>query len=213
MTNYEGIIRMTQDELETFLEQVHLRGLITGGYAVRMGFDWELEANPFHAAWLAETAESAVDGSNAPYLKALSDAIGRLLAEAVQDEKVSSSIMPPRSMQKYRWKQPEDTGKDLWNEWITQELLLMQQQASTFYAMKQMVNAVLQGEITDPDEIDDILLELSVFRDCHAPAEALWQEVCQQIVQHHPIFWQFDGSGLVRAIFEEYKEGVDTNDN
>ena len=78
MTNYEGIIRMMPDELETFLEQVHLRGLITGGYAVRMGFDWELEANPFHAAWLAETAEPAVDGSNAPYLKALSDAFSTL---------------------------------------------------------------------------------------------------------------------------------------
>ena len=213
MTNYEGIIRMMPDELETFLEQVHLRGLITGGYAVRMGFDWELESNPFHAAWLAETAEPAVDGSNGPYLKALSDAIGRLLVEAAQDEKVSSSIMPPRSMQKYRWKQPEDTGKDLWNEWATQELLLMQQQASAFYAMKQMVNAVLQGEITDPDEIDDILLELSVFRDCHVPAEALWQEVCNQIVWQHPAFWRDQGSGLVRAIFEEYKEGVDTNDN
>ena len=32
MTNYDGIIRMTPDALETFLEQVHLRGLIIGGY-------------------------------------------------------------------------------------------------------------------------------------------------------------------------------------
>ena len=61
MTNYDGIIRMTPDELEAFLEQVHLRGLIIGGYAVRTGFDWEMEASPFNAAWLAEEAEKAVE--------------------------------------------------------------------------------------------------------------------------------------------------------
>ena len=204
MTNYEGIIRMTPDELETFLEQVHLRGLITGGYAVRMGFDWELESNPFHAAWLAETAEPAVDGSNAPYLKALSDAIGRLLVGTTQDKKAPTLPQSKRS---------DCADNDLWDQWVTQEIRLMECQASTFSVLKQMIDAVRQGEITDPDEIDDILLELSVFADHHPQAKALWREVCNQIVRHHPAFWRDQGSGLVRAIFEEYKEGADTNDN
>lgn len=204
MTNYEGIIRMMPDELETFLEQVHLRGLITGGYAVRMGFDWELEANPFHAAWLAETAEPAVDGSNAPYLKALSDAIGRLLVGTTQDKKAPTLPQSIRS---------DCADNDLWDQWVTQEIRLMECRASAFSVLKQMIDAVRQGEITDPDEIDDILLELSVFADHHPQAKALWREVCNQIVRHHPAFWRDQGSGLVRAIFEEYKEGADTNDN
>ena len=202
MTNYEGIIRMTPDELEAFLEQVHLRGLITGGYAVRMGFNWELEANPFNAAWLAEEAEKAVeDITGAPYLNALSRTIGRLLVGTAQDKKPPVLLYADRA------------GKDLWDQLVTQDLRLMECQAGVFSVLKQMIDAVLQGEITDLDEIDDILLELSVFSDHHPQAKALWREVCNQIVRHHPAFWQDQGSGLVQAIFEEYKEGVDTNDN
>ena len=202
MTNYEGIIRMTPDELETFLEQVHLRGLITGGYAVRMGFNWELEANPFNAAWLAEEAEKAVeDITGAPYLNALSRTIGRLLEGTAQDKK------PPVLLYADR------TGKDLWDQLVTQDLRLMECKAGVFSVLEQMEAAIRKGEITDPDEIDDILLELSVFAGHHPQAKALWREVCNQIVQHHPAFWRDQGSGLVQAIFEEYKEGVDTNDN
>ena len=70
-----------------------------------------------------------------------------------------------------------------------------------------------QGEITDPDETDEDLLELEAFGDHYAPAGDLWREVCDQIVRHHPAFWREQGSELVRAIFEEYEKGVDTNDN
>ena len=197
MTNYDGIIRMSPDELEAFLEQVHLRGLITGGYTVRTGFDWELESNPFNAAWLAEEAEKAVeDIIGAPYLNALCHAIGKLQVGTTQDKKESVQ-------------QSNRTEKDLWDQLVTQDLRLMECQASVFSTLKQMIDAVLQGEITDPDEIDDVLLELSVFADLHPKAKALWQEVCQEIVQHHSAFWRDQGSGLVRAIYEEYEKGVD----
>lgn len=205
MTNYEGITRMTPDELEAFLEQVHLRGLIIGGYVVRTGFDWELESNPFHAAWLAEEAEKTVeDIIGAPYLDALSHAIGRLLVGTTQERK--APVLP-------QIKHADRAGKDLWDQWVTQEMRLMECQASAFSVLEQMEAAIRKGEVTDPDEIDDILLELSMFADHYPQAKALWQKVCQQIVQHHPAFWRDQGSGLVQAIFEEYKEGVDTNDN
>ena len=205
MTNYDGIIRMTPDELEAFLEQVHLRGLITGGYAVRMGFNWELEANPFNAAWLAEEAEKAVeDIIGAPYLNALSRAIGMLLVGAAREKK------PPVLLQ---IKYTDRAGKDLWDQWVTQDLRLMECQAGVFSVLEQMEAAIRKGEVTDPDEIDDILLELSVFADHYPQAKALWQEVYNQIVRHHPAFWRDGGSGLVRAIYEEYEKGVNMNDN
>lgn len=205
MTNYDGIIRMTPDELEAFLEQVHLRGLITGGYTVKTGFDWELESNPFNAAWLAEEAEKAVeDIIGAPYLNALSHAIGRLLVGTTQEKK--APVLP-------QIKHADRAENDLWNQWVTQEIRLMECQASAFSVLEQMVAAIRKGEVTDPDEIDDILLELSMFADHYPQAKALWQEVCDRIVWHHPAFWRDGGSGLVRAIYEEYEKGVNTNDN
>ena len=141
------------------------------------------------------------DITGAPYLNALSRTIGRLLVGTAQDKKPPVLLYADRA------------GKDLWDQLVTQDLRLMECQAGVFSVLKQMIDAVLQGEITDPDEIDDILLEISVFADHHPQAKALWREVCNQIAQHHPAFWRDQGSGLVQAIFEEYKEGVDTNDN
>ena len=205
MTNYEGIIRMTPDAMETFLEQVHLRGLIIGGYTTRTGFDWELESNPFRAAWLAEEAEKAVeDIIGAPYLNALSHAIGMLLVGAAREKK--PPVLP-------QIKYTDRAGKDLWDQWMTQDLRLMECQAGVFSVLEQMEAAIRKGEVTDPDEIDDILLELSAFADHYPQAKALWQEVCDRIVWHHPAFWRDGGSGLVRAIYEEFDKGVNTNDN
>lgn len=101
----------------------------------------------------------------------------------------------------------------LWDELSAEQNQLLKQQQRIFLTFQKMTDAMLQGQISDPDEIDDILLELAVFQDCYAPAGDLWREVCNQIVRHHPAFWRDQGSGLVWAIFKEYKEGVDTNDN
>lgn len=61
MTNYEAICRMTQEQMEQFLEQVYLAGLNNGMYAARNEDDDILVKNPFENSWLTNHAEPAIE--------------------------------------------------------------------------------------------------------------------------------------------------------
>lgn len=63
MTNYEGILKMSQKQLERLLDGVYCTGLNNGMYALRLSEEEAaslLEKNPFNEAWLREPAEKAV---------------------------------------------------------------------------------------------------------------------------------------------------------
>ena len=50
MTNYEAILKLGPERMESFLDQVYLAGLNTGGYAARLDEAQETELlgiNPF----------------------------------------------------------------------------------------------------------------------------------------------------------------------
>ena len=75
----------------------------------------------------------------------------------------------------------------------------------------ELVYAILEENITDSDEIDEILLEIYVFIDYHGPALDLYKEMCRHIREKNPVFWRVE-SPLVRAIFEG-KDGLDSAGN
>lgn len=63
MTNYDAILRMTPEQMESFLDQIYLTGLNTGLYAARQEEDDLLEDNPFGSWWLRQPAEEATRSS------------------------------------------------------------------------------------------------------------------------------------------------------
>ena len=63
MTNYEGILKMSQKQLERFLDGVYCTGLNNGMYALRLSEEEAsslLDKNPFNEEWLNDPAEKAV---------------------------------------------------------------------------------------------------------------------------------------------------------
>ena len=62
MNNYEAIIRMTRNAMESFLDQVYLAGINNGMCAARQEDTGLLDCNPFNAHWLAGTDEKATTG-------------------------------------------------------------------------------------------------------------------------------------------------------
>ena len=63
MTNYQAILAMSAERMESFLDQVHLAGLNTGGYAARLEEERQAELlgmNPFDMVWLCAPAEAAL---------------------------------------------------------------------------------------------------------------------------------------------------------
>ena len=59
MTNYEAILRMEPQQMESFLDQVYLTGLNQGMYAESNRNEDILEDNPYHLQWLQGPAEEA----------------------------------------------------------------------------------------------------------------------------------------------------------
>ena len=97
------------------------------------------------------------------------------------------------------------TLDELWEEWVQQTNLLRAQASDSFQVLKEMVDVALQGDASDPDEVDEILIELAMFGDHYPPARDFLQEVSEKLVQirHLPIFAQ---SGIVQALIEEHEK-------
>ena len=100
---------------------------------------------------------------------------------------------------------------ELWDAYSAAKINLRKQKEQVFEVLQKMVNAILEGQITDSDEIDEILLEIYVFSDYHGSALDLYKEMCKHIRQKHPVFWRVE-SPLVRAIFEG-NDGLDGEGN
>lgn len=100
---------------------------------------------------------------------------------------------------------------ELWDAYSAAKINLRKQKEQVFEVLQKMANAILEGQITDSDEIDEILLEIYVFSDYHGPALDLYKEMCKHIRQKIPVFWRVE-SPLVRAIFEG-KDGLDSAGN
>ena len=93
------------------------------------------------------------------------------------------------------------TLDELWDEWTRHTLLLKALQSDAFAVLKEMVDAVLQEKVSNPDEVDDILLELAVFGDLYAPARALFREVSLKIIHRQRPFCTLE-SVWVKSIRE-----------
>lgn len=89
----------------------------------------------------------------------------------------------------------------LWGELATGQNQLLKQQEHIFLTFQKMTDAMLQGQITDPDEIHDVLLELAVFSDHYAPARDLFREVSSKIIHQQPPFCALE-SVWVKSIRE-----------
>ena len=100
---------------------------------------------------------------------------------------------------------------ELWNSYAAATRDLREQQKRVFEILQKMADAILEENITDSDEIDEILLEIYVFIDYHGPALDLYKEMCRHIREKNPVFWRVE-SPLVRAIFEG-KDGLDSAGN
>ena len=62
-TNYEAIIEMDPMRMQTFLDEVYIAGLNTGGYAAGLEYQQQtilLSIIPFNMEWLHAPAESAL---------------------------------------------------------------------------------------------------------------------------------------------------------
>lgn len=260
MTNYQAILAMSAEHMESFLDQVHLTGLNTGGYAARLEEERQTELlgiNPFDMAWLRAPAEAALISLEDEYiLNALTEVIFRILvqnppenednqdlADAVEcallameverrlahndlEKNISHEALPKKcSITDEQFEtvdveiEEEPCGRavqlaaqkchtvsdKLWGELAAGQNQLLKQQERIFLTFRKMTDAIQRGQITDPDEIQDILLELSVFGDHYGPAWELFQEIRKRIQQKDPAFWQGQGA-LVRAIFEDNKD-------
>ena len=100
---------------------------------------------------------------------------------------------------------------ELWDSYAAATRDLQAQQKRVFEVLQKMADAILDENITDSDEIDEILLEIYVFIDYHGPALDLYKEMCIHIREKNPVFWRVE-SPLVRAIFEG-KDGLDSVEN
>lgn len=83
MTNYQAIIQMNLDWMESFLDQVYLVGLNTGMHAAGLPEEEQdelLDYSPFDASWLVADADSALVSDDDEYLiSPLVEAIVRIL--------------------------------------------------------------------------------------------------------------------------------------
>ena len=100
---------------------------------------------------------------------------------------------------------------ELWDAYSAATIGLQKQKERVFEVLHKMANAILDEQITDSDEIDEILLEIYVFSDYHSPALDLYKEMCRHIRESNPVFWRME-SALVRQIFEG-KDGLDSAGN
>lgn len=89
----------------------------------------------------------------------------------------------------------------LWDAYSDATVSLLKQQEQVFEVLQKMANAILDEQITDTDEIDEILLEIYAFSDHYSPALALFKEMRRHIREKNPVFWRME-SAIVRAIFE-----------
>lgn len=100
---------------------------------------------------------------------------------------------------------------ELWDAYSAATIGLRKQKERVFEVLQKMAKAILEGQISDTDEIDEILLEIYVFSDYHSPALDLYKEMCRHIREQNPVFWRME-SALVRQIFEG-KDGLDSAGN
>ena len=90
---------------------------------------------------------------------------------------------------------------ELWDAYSAATRALWEQQKQVCEALRKMADAILNEEITHPDEIDEILLEIYAFGHHYSPALDLYKEMRRHIRQKHPAFWRGE-SPIIRAIFE-----------
>lgn len=99
----------------------------------------------------------------------------------------------------------------LWDAYSAATIGMLEQQKRVFEVLQKMANAILEEQITDTDEIDEILLEIYAFGDHYSPALNLFKEMCKHIRQKNPVFWRME-SAIVRVIFEG-NDGLDGEGN
>lgn len=100
---------------------------------------------------------------------------------------------------------------ELWDAYSAAKINLRKQKEQVFEVLQKMANAILEEQITDTDEIDEILLEIYAFGDHYNPALDLFKKMCKHIRQKNPVFWRME-SAIVRAIFEG-NDGLDGEGN
>ena len=256
MTNYQAILAMSTEHMESFLDQVYLAGLNTGGYAARLEEERQtelLDINPFDMAWLCAPAEAALISLEDEYiLNALTEAIFRVLVQSPPEDKADQDLAdavecalldmeaerqlahndseisipreellekssatdeqletvdveieedPCRRSVKLAVQKRNTISDKLWGELVGEQNHLLKQQKRIFLTFQKMTDAMLQGQITDPDEIHEIFLELAVFGDHYAPARDLFREVSLKIIHRQPPFCALE-SVWVKSIRE-----------
>ena len=100
---------------------------------------------------------------------------------------------------------------ELWDAYSAATIGLRKQKERVFEVLQKMAKAILEGQISDTDEIDEILLEIYAFGNHYSPALDLYKEMCKHIRQKNPVFWRLE-SAIVRAIFEG-NDGLDGEGN
>ena len=105
----------------------------------------------------------------------------------------------------------ETIAAELWDAYSAAKSALWEQEKRVFEALQKMADAILEEQITDADEIDEILLEIYAFGDQYGPALNLFKKMCMHIRQKNPVFGRME-SAIVRAIFKG-NDGLDSEEN